>query len=100
MSAYCCVNLDLFINSTPLFLKLGSAEPQGSAKGCQGCRETKMRNGRRVLLAVLNLYVWTKVYVATFDANHSVTDSRQTITCCINPEATALCSQVSQHILP
>jgi hypothetical protein len=35
-----------------LFLKLGSAEPQ-----YQGFRETKMRNGGRVLLAVRNLCV-------------------------------------------
>jgi hypothetical protein len=37
--------------SNPVFLKLLSAN------GCQGVRETKMRNGGRVLLAVRNLYV-------------------------------------------
>jgi hypothetical protein len=58
-----------------VFLKLVSVEPQGSAKGCQGLRETKVHNGGRVLLAVLNLYVRIKVRVATFDTNHSVTDS-------------------------
>ena len=30
-----------------VFLKLGSAEPQLTAKGCQGFRETKMFNGGR-----------------------------------------------------
>ena len=35
--------------SRPVFLKLGSS------KGCQGFRETKMRNGGRVLLAIQNL---------------------------------------------
>ena len=44
-----------------------------SAKGCQDFRETKMRNGRRVLLAVQNLYVRIKIRVAIFDRNHSVT---------------------------
>jgi hypothetical protein len=42
---------------TPAFLKLGSAELLGSAKACQGLREMIMRNGGRVLLAVLNLHV-------------------------------------------
>jgi len=38
-----------------------------------------MRNGGRVLLAVLNLYVRIKIRVATFDSNNSVTDSTQSI---------------------
>ena len=37
--------------SNPVFQKLRSAN------GCQGVRETKIRNGGRVLLAVRNLYV-------------------------------------------
>ena len=36
-----------------------------------------MRNGGRVLLAVLNLYVRIKISVATFHTNHFVTDSTQ-----------------------
>jgi hypothetical protein len=40
-----------YLPATSFFLKLGSAE------GCQGFRETKMRNGGRLLLAVQNLYV-------------------------------------------
>ena len=36
-----------------------------------------MRNGGRVLLVVLNLYVRIKIRVATFDTNHSVIDSTQ-----------------------
>jgi len=34
-----------------------------------------MRYGVQVLLAVVNLYVRIKIPVATFDTNHSVTDS-------------------------
>jgi hypothetical protein len=34
------------------FLKLSTAELQGSAKGYQEFRENKLRNDRRVLLAV------------------------------------------------
>jgi len=41
----------IFITSTPVFLKLGSA------KGFQGFREIKMCNGSTVLLVVLNLYI-------------------------------------------
>ena len=41
-----------------VFLKLGSAESQGSAKGCYGFPETKMLKGRRVVLVVLKMYVW------------------------------------------
>ena len=67
------------VSSIPrtVFLKLVSAEPRGSAKGSYGFRETKVYNGGRVLLAVLNLYVRIKVRVTPFDANHSVTDSNQ-----------------------
>jgi hypothetical protein len=41
--------------SISAFLKLCSA------KGCMGFRETKMRNGGRVLLAVINSYVEIKI---------------------------------------
>ena len=64
-----------------VFLKLGSA------KGCQGFRETKMRNGGRVLFAVLNFYVRVKIRVAALDTDHSVTDRAQTINRCFSPEA-------------
>jgi len=46
----------------------------GSAKGCQGFRETKIRNGGRVLLAVLNWYIRIKIREAAFDPDHSVKD--------------------------
>jgi hypothetical protein len=46
-----------------------------------------MRNGGRVLLAVLNLCVGIKIRVAKFDTDHSVTDSTQAISRCFNPEA-------------
>jgi len=57
----------------PVFFKLNFG------KGCQGFRETKIRKGGRVLLAVLNLYVRIKIRVVTFDINHSVTDSTQSV---------------------
>jgi hypothetical protein len=56
-------------------------------EGCQGLRETKMRNGERVLLAVLSFYVRIKIRVATAEADHSVTDSTQSIHRCFKPEA-------------
>jgi hypothetical protein len=62
-----------------MFLKSGSAEPQGCAKRCQGLRETKIRNGGRGLLAVLTLYLRSKMRLASFDTDHSVADSTQTI---------------------
>jgi hypothetical protein len=46
---------------------------QVSAKGCQGFRGTKTRNGGRVFLAVENLYVQIKNRVAFFASNHSAT---------------------------
>jgi len=58
----------------------------------------KMRNGRRVLLVVLNLYVQIKICVVTFDTNCSVTDSMQTSWS--NPEASRFCSWVSQQSSP
>jgi hypothetical protein len=42
---------------------------------------------RKCVMAVLNLYIRIKIRVATFDINHSVTDSTQTINHCFNPEA-------------
>ena len=85
----------------PVFLSLGSAEPQGSANGCQGFREQmNMCNGGKVLLAVLNFYIWIKIRVATFDTHHSVTESTQSINRCFNPEASWFCSQVSQYSSP
>jgi len=39
------------------------------------------------LLAVPNLYVLIEIHVVTFDTNHFVTDSTETINCCFNPEA-------------
>ena len=38
-----------------------------------------MRNGGRILLEVLNLYVRLKIRAATFDTNHIVTDSTASI---------------------
>jgi hypothetical protein len=46
-----------------------------------------MRNGGRAVLAVLNMYVRIKILVATFDANHSETPSSQTVSRCLNAEA-------------
>jgi hypothetical protein len=41
----------------------------------------------KFVMAVLNLYVRIKIRVATFDINHPVTDSTQTINRCSNTEA-------------
>ena len=60
-------------------LKLGSAEPQCAATVCQWFRETKMSICGTVLVAVLNLYVRITIRVKTFDTNHSVADSTQSI---------------------
>jgi hypothetical protein len=65
--------------SKPVLLKLCSTEPQDSAKGYQGFRETKIHNNVPVSLAVINLYIRIKIPVATFDTNHSDTDSKQSI---------------------
>jgi hypothetical protein len=56
-----------------VLLKLGSGE------GCQLFRERQMRNGSRILLAVIDLYTRVKIRVATFKTNHSVADSTQII---------------------
>jgi len=72
----------------PLFLKLGSDEFQGSAKGCRGFQETKMPNVGEVLLAALNLHVRTKLRVTTFDTNHPVADITQTASRFYSLEAT------------
>jgi len=45
-----------------------------------------MRNAGRVLLAFLNLCIRIIVRVATFDTNHSVTDSTQAINRCFISE--------------
>jgi hypothetical protein len=58
----------------------------GSAKVCQGFRETKIRTGGRVLLAGVNLYVRYKVRVATPDTLHSGTDSTRTNKRSVSPE--------------
>jgi len=58
----------------------------------------KMCKGRRVLLAVLNLYVQIKICVLTFITYHSIIDIKQTINHCFSPDASWLCSQVSQQL--
>ena len=44
-------------SSIPVFMKLSSSELHVSAGGYQWFQETKMHNGGRILLAVINLYV-------------------------------------------
>ena len=55
-------------------------------KGCQGFRKTKVPNGGRVFFAFLNLPSRIKIHVSTFDTNHSVTNSTQTINRCFDPD--------------
>ena len=72
--------------------------PRVPRKGCEGFRETIMHNGGSALLAVLILFVRIEIGVATFDTNHSVADSTQTIAAPIQkfPD----CSKASQHSSP
>jgi hypothetical protein len=74
LSAYQLIKKDSALPELrrPAFHKLGFAEPHGSAKACQGLRETKMRHGETVSMAVLNFYVRIKIRVAIFDINHFV----------------------------
>jgi len=46
------------------------------------------------------MYVRIKICVAVCDTNRSLPDSMQTINHCFNPEASWLCSQVSQQSSP
>ena len=69
----------------------------GYHRGRQLFRETEMRNGGRILMAALNLSVRTAIRVATFDADHSATDSTQTIRrCLILQSSQSVCQSVSQ----
>ena len=79
----------------PVFLKMCSAESQE----WQGFRETKLRNGGQVLLAVLNLYVRIKILVTTFDTNHSVADSTQTIAASVQklPDSVVMSVSTARH---
>ena len=55
-----------------------------------------MLNYGGVLLAVLNLYVPIKIHLGTFDTDHSVTCSTQTVNRCFDPEAS---SQSAQQVI-
>jgi hypothetical protein len=51
----------------------------GSAKCCQGFGKAEVRNDGRLSFIFLNLYAQTKIRMATFGTNHSVTDGMQLI---------------------
>ena len=55
-----------------------------------------MRNGGRVLLAVLSLYLQIKLRVATFDINHSVTDSTKSVAASIQKLSDSLVKSLSR----
>jgi hypothetical protein len=55
-----------------------------------------MRDGGRALFAVLNLYARIKIHVATFDTNHSITSSTQSITASIQKLPDSAVKSVSQ----
>jgi len=76
--SYLSDGIELCLN--PVFFRLGSAN------GCWGLGETEMRNGERVLLALLNFYVRIKIRVATFGTNRSIIDSTPTVNRCFSPE--------------
>ena len=84
--------------STIEHLKLGFEEPQGSANGCRGLRETKMRNGETVWLALRSFYVQIKIPVTSPEADHSATDGTQSIHRCFKPEASWCSSPLSQQL--
>jgi hypothetical protein len=86
--------------SSAVFLVLASAVPQSSANGCQGFSGMKIHNGGKSFIGVPKLYVRIKIRVATFDTNHSVSYSKQTINDCFRPEASLFYSQVIQHSSP
>jgi hypothetical protein len=52
----------------------------------QGFRKKTMRNGEIIFFALLNLRAQIEFRVATFDTNHYVTDSTQTINRCFELE--------------
>jgi hypothetical protein len=79
----CQFTLSSTWSTSTVFLKVGSTQPHGSTKVCQGFQETILHNGGTVLLAVLNLYVQIKICVAPFNTNLSVTDSMHSITASI-----------------
>ena len=64
-------------------------------RGDRVFQETKMCNGGRVSLAVLNLYVRITLCVATFGNNHYVSDSTLTVNRCCSPEASRICSHLT-----
>ena len=65
-----------------------------------GFRQSKMRNGGRILLVVLNLYVPINIRVPIFDNDNSVIDITQSIATSIPSEVSSFCSQVSHHSSP
>jgi hypothetical protein len=54
-----------------------------------------MRDGGRVLLAVLNMYVRIKIRVVTFDISHSATDSMQSVAASIQKLPDSVVKSVS-----
>jgi len=86
----------LFIQLTgPVFLKLGSAEPRGAIKDIKGSARRKF-SGERFLLEVIYSYVRIQIRVASFEANHSDTDSTQSISASILKLADAVVKSLSR----
>ena len=61
------------------FLKMFLRNPRFPQRGVGGSKRRKCVMAGRVLLAVLNLFERIKIRVTTFDTNHYVTGSTQTI---------------------
>ena len=57
-----------------------------------------MHSDRWVLLEFLHLYVQIKIRVKTFDANHSTTDSTQSVNRCFSPQAFLFCSHHAAYL--
>jgi hypothetical protein len=79
--------------SRPVFLNMCSA------KGCQGFRETEVRNGGRVLLAVPYFYVRIKLRVATLDNNQSLIVRSQSVAASIQklPDRVVQSANTDRH---
>ena len=72
----------------------------GFRKRVSGVLKSENAYWRKSFIGVAKLYVRIKIRVATFDTNHSVSYSKQTINHCFKPEASLFYSQVIQHSSP
>jgi hypothetical protein len=77
---YCCSGAEQFFSNWV------------SQRGVRGFERLKC------VMAVLNLYVRIKIRVATFDINHPVTDSTQSVNCYSNAEGSRYAVKLASRI--